>query len=72
VAALADPANIERLSAELRKDYGAVTLQEVPGGAVKRIRVGRFESVEEAERAARDISRKLRGWGVNPLVTRIR
>jgi hypothetical protein len=49
-----------------------VTLQEVPGGAVKRIRVGRFESVEEAERAARDISRKLRGWGVNPLVTRIR
>ena len=72
VAALADPDNIERLSVELRRLYGTVTLQEVPSKAVKRVRVGRFESQEEAERAARDIARKLKDRGVDPFVTRLK
>ena len=72
VAALSDPANIERLSAELRGLYGTVTLQDVPSKSVKRIRVGRFESQEDAERAARDIARRLKDWGVDPFVTRLK
>ncbi|MBI4913497.1 MAG: septal ring lytic transglycosylase RlpA family protein [Acidobacteria bacterium] len=73
VAALSDPANIGRLSEELRNLGLEVTHQEVsarPG--VKRIRAGRFESREEAERAARDLARRLRGLGVDPFVTRVR
>lgn len=73
VAALADPANIARLSTELKQFYGPVTLQEVPSRpGLKRVRVGRFESLEEAERAARDLSRKLHDPGIEPFVTRIR
>ena len=73
VAALSDPANIERLSAELRPLYGPVTLQEVPSKpGVKRIRVGRFESQADAERAARDLSHRLRDRGLEPFVTRVR
>ena len=73
VAALSDPANIERLSAELKKLYEPVTLQEVPSKpGVKRVRVGRFESQDAAERAARDIARRMRDRGVDPFVTRMR
>jgi rare lipoprotein A len=72
VAALSDPANIERLSAELKGLYGPVTLQDASAKGIKRVRVGRFESLEEAERAAKDLSRKLKDWGVEPFVTRVR
>lgn len=71
VAALSDPANIARLSTELEKHYRPVTLQAARAG-MKRVRVGRFESRAEAERAARDLAKKLKDWGVDPFVTRIR
>jgi rare lipoprotein A len=74
VAALSDPANIERLSAELRDLYGTVTLEGAPsrsGQPLRRVRVGRFEKYEEAEKTARDIARRLKGRGVEPFVTRV-
>jgi rare lipoprotein A len=73
VAALSDSANIERLSAELTRIAGPVTLQEVPSKpGVKRVRVGRYESQDEAERAARDLARTFRDRGLEPFVTRMR
>ena len=71
VAALSDPANIARLSVELEKHYRPVTLQPARAG-VKRVRVGRFDSQAEAEGAARDLARRLKDWGVEPFVTRVR
>ena len=72
VAALSDPANIARLSAELAR-HGPVSLQDAPGKAgLKRIRVGRHDTQEEAERAARDLARTYRDRGLEPFVTRIR
>ncbi len=73
VAALSDPANLARLGAELEKGYGPVTLQDVPGRpGLKRLRVGRFESLEAAEGAARDLAKRLKDRGLEPFVTRIR
>lgn len=73
VAALADPANIAKLAADLEPLYGAVSLQEVPAKpGHMRIRVGRFERQDEAERAARDLARRFRDRGLEPFVTRLR
>lgn len=71
VAALADPEGIRRLSQDL-KDHGPVTLQEVPGRGVKRVRVGRFARLEDAQRAALDLARRFEGRGLDPFVTRVR
>jgi rare lipoprotein A len=74
VAALSDPANIERLSKELKDLYGSVTLKDATsrsGQPLKRVRVGRFEKHEEADRTAKDIARRMRGQGVEPFVTRM-
>jgi rare lipoprotein A len=73
VAALSDPDNIERLSQELKDLYGPVTTAETTsrsGQPLRRVRVGRFEKYEEAEKTARDIARRLKGRGLEPFVTR--
>jgi rare lipoprotein A len=60
VAALADPANVERLSKELRTAFGPVTYQEArgPGGVpVQRIRVGTYPRLEEAQAATEKIAK---------------
>ncbi|HLO66951.1 MAG TPA: septal ring lytic transglycosylase RlpA family protein [Holophaga sp.] len=71
VAALADPEGIRRLSQEVR-DLGPVSLQEVPGRGVKRVRVGAFARLEDAQRAALVLARRLEGRGLDPFVTRVR
>ena len=74
VAALSDPANVDRLSRELKDLYGSVTLKDATsrsGQPLKRVRVGRFESYEEAEKSAKEIARRMKGQGVEPFVTRM-
>jgi rare lipoprotein A len=75
VAALSDPANIERLSKELRGSFGAVTIQNGPvrnGSEVKRIRVGSYTRLEEAQEAADQIANFFKDRGVEPFITRQR
>jgi len=75
VAALADPANIERLSQEMEGHFGPVTLQDAAsrdGLAVKRVRVGSFSRLEEAQRTAEKVAKFFRDRKVEPFVTRIR
>jgi rare lipoprotein A len=77
VAALSDPANIERLSQELQEAFGPVSLQDVPalspgGLPVKRVRVGSFLRLEEARKAADRIARFCRDRRLEPFVTRQR
>jgi len=60
VAALANPANIERLSQELRAAYGPVTYQAVQkagGVTVQRIRVGSYPRLEMAQRASEQLAK---------------
>lgn len=75
VAALANPANIQRLSDELAP-YGPVTLQAATtrGGAqVQRIRVGSFTRLRDAQKALDQISQAFtRDRGVEPFITRQR
>lgn len=74
VAALSDPDNVERLTKELKDLYGSVTTVEATsrsGQPLRRVRVGRFEKYEEAEKTARDIARRLKGRGLEPFVTRM-
>jgi rare lipoprotein A len=73
VAALSDPANIERLSKELEAAIGPVTLQNVTtrdGHSVKRVRVGVYVSMEAAEKAAELIIKRFGARGVEPFITR--
>ncbi len=73
VAALADPANITRLTAELQAVVGPVNLQETQtkdGVTIKRVRVGSYENMEQAVAAAEAISQRFKGRGLEPFITR--
>jgi len=73
VAALSDPANIESLARELQLSVGPVTLQNVAtrdGRVVKRVRVGIYASMDEAEKAAELVSKRFGARGVEPFITR--
>jgi rare lipoprotein A len=73
VAALADPANIERLSRELESSIGPVTLQNattVDGRVVKRVRVGVYLTMDEAQSAAELVIKRFGARGVDPFITR--
>ena len=75
VAALRDPENIERLSQELRKVFGPVTLQSAPtrsGLEIKRVRVGSYNTLEEAQEASDKIAKFFKDRGVEPFITRQR
>lgn len=73
VAALSDPANIERLSKELEASIGPVTLQNTrtrDGQVVMRVRVGVYISMDEAEKAADLVIKRFGARGVDPFITR--
>lgn len=73
VAALSDPANIESLSRELQLSIGPVTLQSATtreGRVVKRVRVGVYGSMDEAEKAAELVIKRFGARGVEPFITR--
>jgi len=73
VAALRDAQNIQRLREQLESDFGAVTLQDAittGGVTVHRVRVGSYTSREEAEKAAQQITKRLKDRGVDPFITR--
>lgn len=75
VAALTDPANIERLSKDLRTGFGPVTLQSAQirnGLDVQRVRVGSYHRLEEAQAAADQIAKFFKDRGVEPFITRQR
>jgi rare lipoprotein A len=75
VAALSEPANIERLSRDLEEAFGPVSLQDarVRGGrSVKRVRVGSFTRFEDAQKAAEEIAKRFGDRGVEPFITRRR
>lgn len=75
VAALSDPANIEKLSRELELAIGPVTLQDAAlrnGQVVKRVRVGTYGSLAEAQEAAELIAVRFGTRGVEPFITRRR
>jgi len=74
VAALGDPVNIERLSRAL-EPFGDVSLQDVRtkgGHQMKRVRVGAFVRLEDAQRAAEEIAKRFGDRGVEPFITRRR
>jgi rare lipoprotein A len=73
VAALANPANIERISQELRAAYGPVTYQAVqkPGGVVvQRIRVGSYARLEMAQRASEQLAKFCKDRGLDSFIIR--
>ena len=75
VAALSDPENIERLSRELRQSFGPVTLQDAPsrkGPDIKRVRVGNYQTLEAAQKAAEHIAKFFKDRNVEPFITRER
>lgn len=75
VAALADPANIQRLTRELEDTFGPVSLQEAltfDGRSVKRLRVGSYHRLADAQHAADQIQKRLKDRGVEPFITRKR
>jgi rare lipoprotein A len=73
VAALADPANVVRLSKELRSAIGPVNLLEAhaKGGAtVQRVRVGSYTNLDDARKAAETIAKLFKDRGLEPFITR--
>ena len=73
VAALSDPANVESLSRELQLSIGPVTLQNTTtrdGHVVKRVRVGVYVSMDEAEKASELVIKRFGARGVEPFITR--
>lgn len=73
VAALADPANIARISKELQSAVGPVNLVEARtrgGVTVKRVRVGSYPTLDEAQKASDLISKLFRDRGLEPFITR--
>lgn len=73
VASLSDPANIARLSKELQAVVGPVSLVEAHtkgGVVVKRVRVGSFDRIEDAEKAAEQIAKLFKDRGLEPFITR--
>lgn len=75
VAALADPENVGRLSADLAR-FGPVTTRDAftrGGVAVKRVRVGAYPRLEDAQQALQEITQAFaKDRGVEPFVTRQR
>jgi cell division septation protein DedD len=72
VAALADPANVERLSKELRP-IGPVstrTVAKAGGATVQRIRVGSFSRLEEAQKAFEQLAKFCKDRGLESYITR--
>jgi rare lipoprotein A len=75
VAALTGSGNIERLSRDLEEAFGPVTLQSGrtrDGREVKRVRVGSFTRLEDAQKAADEIAKRFGDRGVEPFITRRR
>jgi len=73
VAALADPANVERLSRELRASFGPVTFRPAmgPGGvSMQRIRVGNYQRLEQAQQATQEIAKFCKDRGLVSFITR--
>lgn len=73
VAALRDAQNVQRIREELESDFGAITVRDsiIAGGiTVHRVRVGSFTRREDAEKAAQQISKRLKDRGVEPFITR--
>jgi len=73
VAALANPGNIARLSQELQSAIGPVSLQEAQtkgGVTIKRVRVGTYARLEQAQKAAEEIAKVFKGQGLEPFITR--
>jgi len=73
VAALANPANIDRLSKELRAAYGPVTYQIVPGPGgtqIQRVRVGTFERLEAAQKATEQLAKFCKDRGLDSFIIR--
>ena len=72
VAALANPANVERISQELRAAYGPVSYQEVQRGGmtVKRVRVGTYSRLEEAQRASEQLAKFCKDRGLESFIIR--
>jgi rare lipoprotein A len=75
VAALTQPENVQRLSAELAP-YGPVTVQEAlsrAGLPIRRVRVGRYTNPQDAQRALDQITQAFaKDRGVEPFITRQR
>jgi rare lipoprotein A len=73
VAALSNPANIDRITQALQAAYGPVTYQVVqgPGGAtVKRIRVGTYPRLEMAQRASEQLAKFCKDRGLESFIIR--
>jgi rare lipoprotein A len=73
VAALAEPANITRLSKDLQAAIGPVSLQEAQakgGITVQRVRVGSYVKLEDAQKAAEQIAKLFKDRGLEPFITR--
>jgi rare lipoprotein A len=75
VAALSEPANIERLAKDLRESYGKVMLLNAvdrDGHPITRVQVGSYSAMEDAEKIADDIAKRFGDRGVEPFITRRR
>ncbi len=76
VAALAEKANVERLSRELEQgSFGPVSLMDGfarDGRPVKRVRAGRYVRLTDAEQAADKVAKFFKDRGVEPFITRQR
>ena len=73
VAALSNPGNIARLSQELQSAIGPVSLLEAQtkgGVTIKRVRVGSYDRLEQAQKAAEEIAKVFKGQGLEPFITR--
>ena len=73
VAALADVANVTRLSKELQSAIGPVNLQEAQakgGVTVKRVRVGTYAKLDDAQKAVEQIAKLFKDRGFEPFITR--
>ena len=73
VASMRDPANIARLSLELQAAVGPVSIREAQlkgGVTVKRVRVGTYARLDEAQQAAAEIAKLFKGQGLEPFITR--
>lgn len=76
VAALAEKANVERLSRELEQgSFGPVSLMDGvarDGRLVKRVRAGNYVRLTDAEQAADRVAKFFKDRGVEPFITRQR
>ena len=73
VAALSNPANIQRLSRELETAFGPVTYQTAQGtngATVKRIRAGTYPRMEQARTAAEQLAKFCKDRGLESFIVR--